>query len=164
MVKIEYYKIHYPGLINVDFKAVTHDSEPDSAKRTTRYAKGPNDSDWFEYKQDGWGNICNLDGIVVYPSKSGKHPLQAGEHGYFGEFRENYAPGAHPELPSVHAMTLRAARVAAGLTQQQLSDLSGVYVKQIQRVEQGTSEARNLTAKNFLAIADALGIDPHDLV
>ncbi len=164
MIKINHYRIHYPGLVNVQFKDVTSDSEPDPAKRTIRYAKGPNDQDWFEYRQDSWGNICNTDGIVVYPSKSGKHPLQAGEHGYFGEFRESYAPGVHPELPSTNAMTIRAARISAGLTQQQLAEKSGVNIRQIQRVESGSSSTENLTAKNFLALADALGVDPHDLI
>ena len=59
---------------------------------------------------------------------------------------------------------LRAVRIAAGLTQQQLADASGVNIRQIQRVELGSSDAGNLTARNLLAIADALGIDPHDLI
>ena len=164
MVKTEYYPIHYPGLINVKFKAVTRDSEPDPERRTIHYAKGPDDADWFEYRMDGWGNICNMDGIVVYPSKSGAHPLQAGEHGYFGNFSDNFAPGVHPELPSTRAQTIRYARLAAGLTQQQLADKSGVNIRQIQRVESGSSAAENLTAKNLLALADALGVDPHDLI
>ncbi len=61
-------------------------------------------------------------------------------------------------------MTLKGARLAAGLTQHQLAEKSGVNVRQIQRVESGTSSAGNLTAKNLLALADALGVDPHDLV
>lgn len=59
---------------------------------------------------------------------------------------------------------LRYARIAAGLTQQQLADISGVNVRQIRRVEIGEAEAGNLTAKNMLAIADALGVDPHALL
>ncbi len=164
MVITKNYRILYPGLINVEFKDVTRDSEPDPAKRTISYAKGPNDADWFEFKLDGWGNVCNMDGIVVYPSLSGKHPLQAGERSYFDGFRESYPPDSHPELKSVHSMTIRAARVAAGMTQQQLADKSGVNIRQIQRVESGSSAAENLTAKNFLAIADALGVDPHELI
>ena len=59
---------------------------------------------------------------------------------------------------------LRDARIAAGLTQQQLAKLSGVNSRQIQRVERGEAEAGNLTAKNLLAIADALGVDPRELI
>lgn len=55
-------------------------------------------------------------------------------------------------------------RLAAGLTQQQLADRSGVNIRQIQRVEFGTSDAGNLTARNLLAIADALNVDPHELI
>ena len=50
-------------------------------------------------------------------------------------------------------------RVKAGLTQKQLAERSGVNIRQIQRVELGESEAGNLTAKNLLAIADALGVE-----
>lgn len=65
--------------------------------------------------------------------------------------------------PEKH-IPLRDARIAAGITQKQLADASGVNVRQIQRVEIGESDAGNLTARNLLAIADALGVDPHDLI
>ena len=61
-------------------------------------------------------------------------------------------------------MPLREAREAAGLTQKQLAEASGVNPRQIRRVEIGEAEAGNLTAKNLLARADALGVDPHDLI
>ena len=59
---------------------------------------------------------------------------------------------------------LRDARIASGLTQQQLAKLSGVNSRQIQRVELGEAEAGNLTAKNLLSIADVLHVDPRDLI
>lgn len=161
-MKISYERKHYPGLINVQFKTVEREFEPGRPKQY--FAKGPNDTDWFEYRQDAWGNICNLDGIVVYPSQSGKHPLQTGERGYFGQFRENYAPGVHPELPSAEAMTIRTARQAAGLTQKQLAEAADINIRQIQKVESGEAAAGNLTARNLLALADALGVDPHELI
>lgn len=55
-------------------------------------------------------------------------------------------------------------RRGAGLEQQQLSEVSGVNVRQIRKVEAGEILAENLTAKNLLSIADALGIDPHMLI
>ena len=61
-------------------------------------------------------------------------------------------------------MTITEARKTVGLAQRQLSELSGVNIRQIQRVESGASQAGNLTAKNLIAIADALGVDPHDLI
>lgn len=59
---------------------------------------------------------------------------------------------------------LKTARMAAGLTQQQLADASGVNIRQIRRVEMGTSEAGNMSARNLLAIADILGVDPRNLI
>lgn len=59
---------------------------------------------------------------------------------------------------------LQEARLAAGLTQKQLADASGVNIRQIQRVELGTAEGGNLTARNLLALADALGVDPRKLI
>lgn len=59
---------------------------------------------------------------------------------------------------------LKSARMAAGLTQQQLADASGVNIRQIQRVELGASEAGNMSARNLLAIADVLNMDSRDLI
>lgn len=59
---------------------------------------------------------------------------------------------------------LKHYRLKAGMTLAQLSEKSGVNVRQIQRVESGQSKAGNLTAKNFLALADALAIEPHELI
>lgn len=62
------------------------------------------------------------------------------------------------------AVPLKDLRASAGFTQQQLADASGVNIRQIQRVELGESDAGNLTAKNLLAIADALGVDVRELI
>ena len=59
---------------------------------------------------------------------------------------------------------LKFQRVAVGMTQAQLAEASGVNVRQIQRVESGRSKEENMTAKNILAIADVLDIDPHYLI
>lgn len=59
---------------------------------------------------------------------------------------------------------LKSLRAYAGLTQQELADRSGVNIRQIRRVELGTSEAGNMSARNLLAIADILGVDPRDLI
>lgn len=58
----------------------------------------------------------------------------------------------------------KTARKNAGMTQQQLADSSGVNIRQIQRVELGASEAGNMSARNLLAIADVLAVDPRDLI
>lgn len=59
---------------------------------------------------------------------------------------------------------LEWARRMAELTQAQLAEASGVNIRQIQRVELGEAEAGNLTARNLLAIADALGVDVRELL
>ena len=60
--------------------------------------------------------------------------------------------------------TLRRLRKAAGLTQNQLAEASGVNPRQIQRVESGASKAANLTLQNALALAAALGVRPDELL
>ena len=59
---------------------------------------------------------------------------------------------------------LEWSRRMAGMTQAQLAEKAGVYIRQIQRVELGEAEAGNLTAKNLLSIADALCVDARDLI
>lgn len=59
---------------------------------------------------------------------------------------------------------LEWSRRMAGMTQAQLAEKSGVNIRQIQRVELGEAEAGNLTARNLLSIADALGVDARDLI
>ena len=59
---------------------------------------------------------------------------------------------------------LKEARKNAGMTQQQLADASGVYVRQIQRIESGEGDVSNITLSNAIKLADALNIDPRDLL
>ena len=59
---------------------------------------------------------------------------------------------------------LEWSRRMAELTQSELAKKSGVNIRQIQRVELGEAEASNLTAKNLIAIADALGVDVRELL
>lgn len=59
---------------------------------------------------------------------------------------------------------LEWSRRMAGMTQAELAEKSRVNIRQIQRVELGEAEAGNLTAKNLIAIADALDMDVRRLV
>ena len=45
-----------------------------------------------------------------------------------------------------------------------MAEASGVNIRQIQRVELGEAETGNLTARNLIAIADALGVDVRSLI
>lgn len=62
------------------------------------------------------------------------------------------------------ATKLAYHRIKAGLTQKQLSAAAGINIRQIQRVELGEADAGNLTARNLLALADALGVPPEELI
>ena len=59
---------------------------------------------------------------------------------------------------------LEWSRRTAGMTQAELAEKSGVNSRQIQRVEIGEAKTDNLTAKNLIAIADALNVDIKDLL
>lgn len=59
---------------------------------------------------------------------------------------------------------LEWSRRVEGMTQAELAEASGVNIRQIQRVELGEAEAGNLTAKNLIAIADALDVDIRRLI
>lgn len=59
---------------------------------------------------------------------------------------------------------LELARRAAKLEQKQLADAAGVHISLIRKVECGDAEPGNLTAKNLLALAEALGVDPKELI
>jgi len=61
-------------------------------------------------------------------------------------------------------MTLKEARKAAGMTQKELGEASGVHPVNIARIEGGTLDIGNVTARNFLNICEALEIDPYDLL
>lgn len=64
----------------------------------------------------------------------------------------------------INVTTIRDARLAAGLTQKQLAEAAGVNIRLVQKVEGGEAATGNLTAKNLLALADALGVDPRELI
>lgn len=55
-------------------------------------------------------------------------------------------------------------RRMARMSIKELSEKSGVNMRLIQNVELGTSEAGNMAAKNLLALADAVGVDPRELL
>lgn len=55
-------------------------------------------------------------------------------------------------------------RLKSGMTQAELSKRSGVYIRQIQKVESGEIETGNMSAKNLIVIADVLGVNPKDLI
>ena len=61
-------------------------------------------------------------------------------------------------------MTIRDYRKAKHLTIRQLSAICGVSPTQLQAVETGKASPGNMSARNLLAIARALEVDPFTLV
>lgn len=59
---------------------------------------------------------------------------------------------------------LEWCRLGAEMSQQELAEKSGVPVRYIQRIELGEGEAGNMTARNLLALADALGVEVRELI
>lgn len=55
-------------------------------------------------------------------------------------------------------------RAEAGMTQAQLASAAGVPVRWIQKIEKGAIHPENVTLKNALALAAALGVEPKDLI
>ena len=55
-------------------------------------------------------------------------------------------------------------RLKSGMTQAELSKKSGIYIRQIQKVESGEIETGNMAAKTLFALADALGVDISELL
>ena len=62
------------------------------------------------------------------------------------------------------APTVRRLRESRGLTQKALASAAGINITQVQRLESGEAKPANLTLKNALALAAALGVEPKDLI
>lgn len=52
----------------------------------------------------------------------------------------------------------------SGISQSELSRLTGINIRQIQKICSGDYKIENITAKNYILICDALKIDPHILL
>ena len=85
---------------------------------------------------------------------------QRGDGGCTACSMVNYGSGCHNRPIT----KLEWSRRMADMTQSELAKKSGVNIRQIQRVELGEAEAGNLSAKNLIAIADALGVDARELL
>lgn len=59
---------------------------------------------------------------------------------------------------------LEWARRMADMTQSELAQKSGIYIRQIQKVESGEIETGNMAAKTLFALADALGVEISELL
>lgn len=58
---------------------------------------------------------------------------------------------------------LREIREKRGLTLKTLSEKSGLQIRAIQKIERGEVNIENITAKNLLALSEALKVAPQSL-
>lgn len=61
-------------------------------------------------------------------------------------------------------MGLREKRLEKGLTLKELAELSGVHYMKIHQIETGKIKPENVTLKNALKLANALGCKPEELL
>ena len=65
----------------------------------------------------------------------------------------------------VHGMAnIARIRIQKGLSQQQLANKSGVHRVALAKLEAGERPIENIRLSTALALADALGVDVHDLL
>ena len=60
--------------------------------------------------------------------------------------------------------TISRLRIERHMTHAQLAEKSGVHIKSIARLEIGDRPLANLRFSTALALADALQVDPHQLL
>ena len=61
-------------------------------------------------------------------------------------------------------MNLKTIRESRGITRQQLSELSGVNVRMIERYEQGERDINGAKIKTLLRLCKALGCNLEDII
>ncbi len=61
-------------------------------------------------------------------------------------------------------MTLTEAREKKGLSQRQLAKMVDMHFMQINKIETGKIKIENISAKNFIALSEALEVDPKELL
>ena len=59
---------------------------------------------------------------------------------------------------------IRHARLAKGLSQQQVATLISIQIRQYQRLEYGESDVQKLGMRAGLSLCVVLGLDPYDLI
>ena len=61
-------------------------------------------------------------------------------------------------------MSLKSCRLERGLTLTELAKLSGVHIVKLAQIESGKINPANMTLRNAVKLADALQIDPRELL
>ena len=61
-------------------------------------------------------------------------------------------------------MTLTEAREKKGLSQRQLAEKANMHYMQINKIETGKIKIGNISARNFIALSEALEVDLKELL
>lgn len=61
-------------------------------------------------------------------------------------------------------MSLKSERLKRGMTMTELAKASSVHIVKIAQIESGRIDPANLTLRNAVKLADALHIDPRELL
>ena len=61
-------------------------------------------------------------------------------------------------------MSLKAKRLERGMTITELAKASSVHIVKIAQIESGKIDPANLTLRNAVKLADALHVDPRELL
>lgn len=65
---------------------------------------------------------------------------------------------------SENLSNVQRLRKAAGITQQELADKTGINIRQIQKYEYGEYDTGKMMLRNAIALADALECDVRELL
>lgn len=117
-----------------------HVCNTDTAKKL-----GSNQSETLFVSRAGIYFICDSAGNMFELSKEAAQT-----------WAEEHAADAAEHFASRN--NLKSLRRAAGLTQQQLADAAGIFVRQVQKLENGETQILNLRLHTVLSLANALGV------
>lgn len=116
-----------------------------------------------------WDSFRGSFGFVLEsePDEEDKRPIYSDEQMLraFRKIAESCRAAGRTMPPSPESCrNLRDLRLLRGLTQKALASAAGINLRQIQKLESGEIKPENLTLKNALALAAALGVEPKDLI
>lgn len=112
---------------------------------------GSNQSEALYVTRAGIYFICDSTGNMVELNKEAAQT-----------WAEEHATGGAAEH-FARRNNLKSLRRAAGLTQQQLADAAGIFVRQVQKLENGETQIANLRFHTVSSLAAALGVSTDKL-
>jgi gamma-glutamylcyclotransferase (GGCT)/AIG2-like uncharacterized protein YtfP/DNA-binding XRE family transcriptional regulator len=108
--------------------------------------------------------IMNLEADYSTPSRGYFEAVKQGYRSFGLDEKKLYTALETHKQTSKSANPLRCYRNSCGLTQQKLSEITGLSIKRIQKYESGDRLLSKAQAEAVLSLADALGVEPRQLV